>query len=201
MKKLLLHKSLIIRFISLYLMGLLLFLLTWFISYYFLPGGIIRGASAAAKFAGNDVGGNLLGEWMKIIAFNLFATAIIIYANISTYVRGYPLGYLVPIIWFILYGILLGTNSFSIPMPHRIAPSLAVFSRSGLYEMASYILIAVATYTLPRYKANRLFFATYEKIDPKMITSLSKSQWTAIILAVVVLLLSNLWEAKMIMAI
>ncbi|HKJ46681.1 MAG TPA: hypothetical protein VJ991_12700 [Balneolales bacterium] len=201
MKKLLLHKSLLIRFISLYLTGLLLFLFAWFISYYFLPEGVIRGGTAAAKFAGNDVGGNLFGEWMIILAFNLFATVIIIIANISTNVRGYPLGYLVPIIWFIYYGILLGTNSFSIPMPQRIAPSLTVFGRSGLYEMASYILIAVATYALPRHNANRLFFSTYEKIDPETIASLSKSQWTAIVLAVVILLLSNLWEARMIMTV
>lgn len=199
MKKILLHDNLLVRFIALYLLGLTLFLIAWTLSYYFLPVGFIREGSIAAKFSGNEANGSFTHEFIKILAFNLFSTSIIVIANWSTSIRDYPLGYLIPVIWFIYYALLLGTNSFNIPMPHRLAPSLTVFGRSGLYEMASYILIAVSTYKLPRYRANRLFFATYEKVNGSQ--KLSTTQWTAITLAVIILILSNLWEAEMILTI
>jgi hypothetical protein len=56
------------------------------------------------------------------------------------------LGYPIVMYHAILYGILLGTNSFSIPAPVRFAPSLTtVLNRSGAFEITAYIAIAAAT--------------------------------------------------------
>ena len=94
----------------------------------------------------------------------------------------------------------LGTNSFSIPLPERMAPSLAVFGRTGLYEIAAYVLIAVATYSLPLYKAKRFFPPKSEPIIPKPKFSLTLKQWVGLGLAIAVLLVANAREAYMIVS-
>lgn len=199
MKKFLLNENLLIRFVSLYIMGLALFLIAWSISYLFLPEGFLRGSSVAAKLAGDEASKSLVGEWMKIVILNLFSASLIVIANISTKIKEYPLGYVIPVLWLVHYGILLGTNSFTIPMQYRLPPSTEVLGRSGLYEIAAYTLIAVATYSLPRYKTMGFFSTKYEKVDPQTIAPLSKVQWVAMGFAILILVLSNLREALMIM--
>lgn len=140
MKRFFCHKRIYIRFISLYAFGILLFIIAWYLSYFLLPEGILRGKSVAAQIAGNDVADSLIKEFIKIFAFNLFSSSIIIFANFDSKINGYPLGYLIPVLWLIHYGLLLGTNSFSIPMPHRLAPSFEVLNRSGLFEIDPYPL-------------------------------------------------------------
>lgn len=200
MKQFLMHTSLLVRFAALYALGLVIFLLAWSLSYALLPEGILRGGSAAAKLAGDQAAASLLTEWLKIAALNLMSTSIILVANISASVYGYPLGYLIPLLWFTHYGVLLGTNSFSIPMAHRLTPSLSVLQRSGLYELAAYCLISVSTYSLPRYKASGFFSAKYEKIPPGLRTPLSPGQWAGTAFAILVLFAANLWEAQMVLS-
>lgn len=167
MKRLLNHNSIFIRFFSLYIIGIILFIITWYLGYILLAEGIFRGKNIATQIAGRDVADSLIKELIKIFALNLFSASIIVFANSNSKVYGYPLGYLIPILWLIHYGLLLGTNSFSIPMESRVAPSFEVLNRSGLYEIASYTLIAVSTYSLPHYEAKSIFSLKQEKINPK----------------------------------
>lgn len=197
MKSLFCHKSILIRFVSLYAFGILFFLVVWYLSYFLLPDGVLRGKSAASLLAGDDTPSNFTREFLKIFSINLVLSLIIVYANYSSKIYDYPLGYVIPILWFVYYGICLGTNSFSVPMSHRIAPSLVVLNRSGLYEMAAYTLIAVSTYLLPRYEQKKFFSLKRKAIYPADRHPITGIQWIGITVAVVLLLLSNFREVYM----
>lgn len=117
-------------------------------------------------------------------------------ANYVLRINQVPLGYIIPIFWFINYGLILGSNSFTFALPQRVGPSLYVLQRSGIYEMAAYILIACATYNFSRYEIKRLFKTNPEEIKAEIKTV--PQQYMGIILAVLILLLANLREVIMI---
>ncbi len=197
MKELLCNDKIYVRFIALYSAGLILCVIAWLVGYYFLPEGVLRGGSVTARLAGEEVARNLTHEFGKIAILNLISGSLIILANMNLRINGYPLGYLIPLLWFTHYGLLLGTNSFSIAMPERMFLSFAVFTRSGLYEMAAYALVAVTTYTFPRYEIKRIFVTNPEKIDSKNRPLMKMEQKIGVILAVCILFLANLREVYM----
>ncbi len=199
MKRLLCNKRLYIRFLSLFGLGVMLFTLTWTLSYFFLPEGVLRGRTGSAILAGEEAAGSFLSEWLRIVALNLMAGSLIVLSNRIYRFRGYPLGYIIPLAWLTVYAVCLGTNSFSIPLPERMAPSLAVFGRTGLYEMAAFTLVAVATCSINLYKVTRFIPPTYEPVTPKPKFSLTLEQWVGLGLAIAVLLAANAREAHMIM--
>jgi len=198
MKRLLCHERLYVRFLALFGLGVVLFTLAWTLSYYFLPEGVLRGRTGSAMLAGDEAAGSFLAEWLRIVALNLAAGSLIVVANRIYRYKGFPLGYLIPLVWLTLYAICLGTNSFSIPLPERMAPSLAVFGRSGLYELAALTLVAVATYSINLYEVTRFIPPTYEPITPTPKLALTVEQWVGLALAIAVLLTANAREAYMI---
>ena len=200
MKRLLCHERLYVRFLALFGLGAVLFTLTWTLSYYFLPEGVLRGRTGSAILAGDEAAGSFSAEWLRIVALNLMAGSLIVLANRIYRYKGYPLGYIIPLAWLTVYAVFLGTNSFSIPLPERMAPSLAVLGRSGLYEMAAFMLVAVATYSINLYEVTRLIPADYVPVTPKPRFSLTLEQWVGLGLAIVVLLAATAREAYMIMS-
>ena len=200
MKGLLYHERLYVRFLALFGLGAALFTLTWTLSYFFLPEGVLRGRTGSAMLAGDEAAGSFVAEWLKIVTLNLMAGSLIVVANRIYRYRGYPLGYIIPLAWLTVYAVFLGTNSFSIPLPERMAPSLAVLGRSGLYEMAAFMLVAVATYSINLYEVTRLIPADYVPVTPKPRFSLTLEQWVGLGLAIVVLLAATAREAYMIMS-
>ena len=200
MKRLLCHERLYARFLALFGLGAVLFTLAWTLSYLFLPEGVLRGRTGSAMLAGDEAAGSFLAEWLRIAALNLMAGILIVLANRIYRYRGLPLGYVIPLAWLTIYAIFLGTNSFSISLPERMAPSLAVFERTGLYEFAADMLLAVATFSINWYTVTRFIPPTYEPVSPKPKFSLTLEQWVGFSLAIVVLLAANAREAYMIMA-
>jgi hypothetical protein len=196
-KRLLCHERLHVRFLALFGLGVALFTLAWMLSYLFLPEGVLR-RTGAAQLAGDEAASSFIAEWLPIMAVNLVMVLPIVLANRIFRFRGYPLGYLIPLVWLTLYGMTLGTNSFSIPMPERMAPSQAVFGRTGLYEIAAYTLVAVATYSFPLYEVKRFFPPTSEPVIPTPKLSLTVEQWIGLGLAFAILPAANAWEAYMI---
>lgn len=138
------HKKVAVRFLSLYLLGLALFFASWNLSYLFLPEGILRGTLPFTKLAGAEAAGSLLKEFFTIFGVNLLGFLAIIIGNYILRVRSIAFGYLIPLAWMAMYGLILGTNSFSIQLAEPLAPTLAVFGRSGLYEMAAAIILVPA---------------------------------------------------------
>lgn len=193
MFNLLMHRKLLFRFLSLYLIGVILFLISWTFGYYDLPEGWLRGQSAA-RLAG-DQSAPFAVELLRIFGINLLASLIIIAANLSIIRDKIPLGYLIPLLWFVHYGILLGTNSFSIPMEQPMAPSFEVLSRSGPYEIAAYTLLAASTHSIARYRLQSLF-SRGVAFEP--VSRLSRESKIGIGIAYVLLFLANAREALMI---
>jgi len=197
MKRLLLHPRLDIRFLSLYALAAALFLAVWVLSYFLLPEGVLRGKSGAAALAGSEPAGGFLAEWLRISAINLIVGTLFVVALNLLKTHGYPLGYAAPLAWAINYTILLGTNSFSIPLPAgKMAPSLAVLGHSGPYEIAAYVLAAAATYSLPRYKIEGPWLREKaEPIPPADRPAFRTEQWIGLGLSVILLLGACAWEA------
>jgi hypothetical protein len=199
MKRFLCHEHVLVRFGGLYLLGLVFFLGAWHLGYYVLPEGALKASSIAAQAAGDEVSATLAGELTRILLINVIMGALIITFNLALRINNLPLGYLVPAVWFILYGLILGSNSFSIPMDERMGPSFNVIQRSGLYELAAYTLIAVATFNTSRFEIKRLFLTNPERTTEQR--SFNRQQYVALAVALLLLFFSNVRESLMLFAI
>jgi len=192
--KFLFNDSIIVRFISLFVIGAILFVAVWHLSYHFLPEGIMRGKTGSAIIVGSDAASTMFEEWSTIVMWNLGALFLIVLINFIRYLDRFPLGYITPLGMIALYAVFLGTNSFSIPMAEPLAPTLAVLGRGGPYEMTAYLLVAVATYNQSR------FALTNDSYHISPVPRLSLEQWVGIGLAIALILLAGWHEAAMIVA-
>lgn len=197
MKRFIIHNNVLVRFSGLYFLGLGLFLAAWFLGFYLFPEGSMRGTSLASKLAGSDIGLSVGKELSRILLVNLLMGSVIILFNLSFRINNIPLGYLIPPIWFLLYGLILGSNSFTFAMDGKMAPSLAVLGRSGLYELAAYTLIAVSTYNISRFEIKSLFVTNPEKINKPIV--FGPQQVAGLGIALMVLIFSNIKEVFMLL--
>jgi hypothetical protein len=198
--KFLFNDSIIVRFISLFVIAAILFTVVWYLSYYFLPEGILQGKTGSAIIVGSEVAPTMLEEWGTIVMFNLGILFLIVLINFIRYLDRFPLGYITPLGMIALYAVCLGTNSFSIPMAEPMAPTLAVFSRGGPYEMMAFILMAVATYNQSRIALTKEMHSLKDLHRINLVPRLSLEQWVGIGLAIALVLLAGWREAAMIMA-
>jgi len=130
-----------------------LFIVSWFMGYYFLSEQILRNKLGAALLAGKDVlYGRIAMEFIRIFIINALIAVFLIALPSFLQSHKISLGYYMPILQGILYGVFLGTNSFTIPsLARKIYPSISVLTRSGPYVLIAYILIASVCYRLGRY--------------------------------------------------
>lgn len=198
--KFLFNDRIIVRFISLFVIGAILFTVAWYLSYYFLPEGIMQGKTGSAIIVDSDVAPTMLEEWGTIVMWNLGALFLVFIVNLIRYLDRFPLGYIQPLGLITLYAVFLGTNSFSIPMAERMAPTLAVLLRGGPYEMTAFILVAVATYNQSRIALTKEMHSLKDihRISP--VPRLSLEQWAGIGLAIALIVFAGWREAAMIMA-
>lgn len=199
LQRLLVHRRLAVRYASLLALGLLVFALAWALGYWVLPEGVLRGRNAAAALAGESAASSFFAEWGRLLVVNVFMGSLILLANGLLRVNGCALGYLIPLMWFGLYGLTLGTNSFAIPLPVRMAPSLVVLGRSGLYELAAFTLAATATSDLSRYALRRLFVTSPEPVTEGRASLAAPRVWVPLVAAGLLLAAANAWEAWQIM--
>lgn len=186
LRKLYLNESLLVRFAGLLVSGALLLILAWYAGYFLLPEQLLQTGAPAGEAAAH----NIYLEWARIAGYNLLVLVVI--AFIGLLLPAYPFAYLIPLAWCVLYGLLLGTNSFVLPMPERMAPSLAVFQRAGPLELAAYLLAAASAYSPARRTLTGFKDALSRRLD--------RSQWLGFALAFLLLALAAVWEANMILA-
>jgi len=199
--KLLFNDSIIVRFISLFMIGAILFTGVWYLSYHFLPEGILQGKTGSAIIVGSDAAPTMLEEWGTIVLYNLGALLLVVMVNFIRYLDRFPLGYVTPLGLITMYAIFLGTNSFSMPMAEPMAPTLAVLGRGGPYEMTAFILVAVATYNQSRIALTKEEIHSLKdlhRISP--VPRMSLEQWVGVGLAIALIILAGWREAAMIMA-
>lgn len=195
----LLHPKLLVRLISLTIFGLCLLGIAWSFGYYVLPEGIFRGGAEThmARGALNTTSSSVLEEWFKIFKANLLPVLLILGSSLLIRVNRFSFGYLIALYNIIGYGLFLGTNSFAIPMPVRMAPSLAVLERSGPYEMLALIMLAAASYGWSHFEIKRLFRTNPERVMPS--PKIKMAEIVVSLLGIGILAASNWREALLVM--
>ncbi|MBG0738040.1 hypothetical protein IV500_01130 [Paeniglutamicibacter antarcticus] len=126
-------------------------------SYWLLPEGLLTGRTGTQALAGTGLaGGSVWLEWMRILGLNLAVTALLLVpANLITTKRGYPFGYISVLLLVAVLAVIVGTNSFTIPMPVRMPPSIGAFGSSGVYEIMAYVLAVAATPSISRWRIKK----------------------------------------------
>ena len=193
------HEKVIVRFISLYLLGLTMFFAAWTFSYLLLPEGMLGGIGILGRLAGDTAADAVIKEFALIFSLNLIGFGAVIVGNLILRVKFFSFGYLIPLAWMMIYGVLLGTNSFSIPMEQAMAPSLAVFGRSGLYEMMSFVLLAAATNSISL-NYSESFRSKSRPVPRNERWPMKKEQWVWVAIAILLLAGAAIREAYMIVS-
>jgi len=200
MEKHLLHASLASRFFKLVLFSALVFLLAWCIGYYLLPEGFFRrGAEVRmAQAALDGHSASAFEEWRKIFSANLVPAVILLAFSLLIRVNGAALGTLTALVNVVGYGLFLGSNSLAISMPVRMAPSLAIFQRSGPYEMLALILLAASAFGWSFFEIKRIFVTSPERVVPR--PKIAWAEVMGVCLGLFLLAGANWGEAVMVMA-
>jgi hypothetical protein len=192
-QKYLLHEKLPVRFGSLFGFVLIVFLGAWTVSYFLLPEGILLGKTATQALAGNDLaGGSVYLEWLRILALNLGMMAVFVAINLFRAGGNVPLGYVAVAVNALLFGVIIGTNSFTLSQGGKIPPSLGIFGSSGIYEIAAYVLAAAATVSISKY---RLVGKWGEKMSLPKLPAVIRERNLGVLLAIAILVMACGWEA------
>ncbi|MCL4561996.1 MAG: hypothetical protein M1281_15475 [Chloroflexi bacterium] len=192
-QKYLMHDRLPVRFGLLLGVVLIVFLLAWTLSYLFLPEGVLLGKTAAQALAGNDLaGGSVYLEWLRILALNIGMMGLFVAANLFRATGNVPLGYVAVAGNALMFGAIIGTNSFPLSQGGKLPPSLGILGSSGLYEIAAYVLAAAATISISKY---RLIGKWGEKMSLPKIPSVIHERNVGVLLAIAILVFACGWEA------
>lgn len=194
------HANLLIRLISLVVFGAGLFFVAWCIGYYLLPEGIFRGGAETqmVREALNTSSASILEEWTRLFKANLLSALLILVGSLLIRVNRVSLGYLTALYNIAGYGLFIGTNSFAIPMPFRLAPSLAILERSGPYEMLALIVLAAASFSWSFFEIKQLFRTNPERVTPR--SKITAVEIAAFLLGIGILAAANWKEASMVMS-
>ena len=194
------HPNALVRFGSLIAVGTVIFLLAWCIGYYLLPEGTFHSGAdahmARAQLTGQAI--SVFEEWTRIFGANLLVALIILLGSFLIKVNGLSFGYFAFFYNVIGYGLFIGTNSFAIPYPERLAPSFEILSRGGPYEMLALALLAVASYFWPLFQVKRIFFTGPERVESPVRFSWKDAIW--VVLGLCILMAANWIEATMVVS-
>jgi hypothetical protein len=143
-----------------------LFWTAWWVAYRILPEGALRGRTGAAALPLEHL--EPVPRALAVLAWNaLTAGAFVAGANLWR-VRRLPLGFVPAVTYWILYGLMLGSNSFALPLTERPAPSLAVLlGRSGILELTAYLLVAAATADRARWLQEGWWGGRVRRLEPR----------------------------------
>lgn len=153
-------------FLKLFVAAQGLFWLAWWTGYAWLPQGALRAhtISSALPLERFDA----VGRAAAVLGWNVVVAAAFVAGANLLRVRRLPLGFIPPLFFWGFYGLLLGTNSFSIPLPERPVPSLAtVLARSGVMELTAYVLVAAATAGWARWRQENWLGGAVRRLEPR----------------------------------
>jgi hypothetical protein len=178
-----------------WIVGFAILLLTWIFSYRALPEGVVSGNSGVyyVPIKAEDV----TVTFLRIVLWNLCVGCIPVAIGNFVRVKGIPLGYLLAFYHWGMYGVLLGTNSFVIPGPGKFLPSLTtLFYGSGIYEISSYTMLSSATFSLYSQYGDSGGDWDSTRKHKWSILRLSKTEYAAMAFAILILAVSNYYEAR-----
>lgn len=143
-----------------------LFWAAWWFGYRFLPEGALRGRTGAAALPLENL--DPLWRALAVLAWNAFAACVFVAGANLLRVRQLPLGFVPPLAYWAMYGLILGTNSFAVPMAERPTPSPALFfQRSGVLELTAYLVVAAATAGRARWRQEGWLGGPVKRLEPR----------------------------------
>jgi len=159
--------------------------LAWGLSYWGLPEGFLRGRTGAGALS------DALPENVGVLPLALIWNGVIAFVVLPLVsllaIRRLSLAYVLALGNFVLFGVFLGTNSFSIPRPEALPPNFAVFLATGPWEICSYILVAATLANRYRFRQEHWLYGKITRVtrqDEKM----SIPQWVTLVIAVIVII-------------
>jgi hypothetical protein len=126
----------------------------YILGFYFLPEGFMRRSPQVAVGGLVAQAGSFWSELVLTLFFNLvLMSGLVIVLNLNR-VKGFPVGYLIPISLGITAGLISGTNSFAASdLTHYNAwEGMALGLSFGGLEMLAYVLVVAATANLTMYQ-------------------------------------------------
>jgi len=180
------HTSPVRRTITASAIALILWLGAWTLSYFFLSEGSFRDlltirVPEEVLFAGPSLSAaifqwNVLFGVGAIVAGSLFAVGRL------------SLGYIAPWWWAIGYGVALGTNSFVLTVPGKLAPNLNVmWQHIGAREILAYLLVAAALANIHFWRPRRWYDMTLSRVRNVKDLRLRASELACVACALVLL--------------
>ncbi len=133
-----------------------LWLGAWIVSYLFIGEGALTGVMAGRVPDGIFRADSSLA--ITIFQWNLvFGVGAIVVGSFFA-VGGLSLGYFAPWWWALGYGLALGTNSFVVTLPGKIAPRLDIlWQHIGAREILAYLLVAAALANIHLFRPRRWY--------------------------------------------
>jgi hypothetical protein len=157
------HTSPLPRALTACAIALVLWVAAWTGSYLFLSEGLLRGLMTArvpdeVLVAGPSLGATIF-QWNLLFGMGAIALS-------SLFAVGkLSLGYVAPWWWAIGYGVALGTNSFVLTEPGKLAPDLSiVWQHIGAREILAYLLVAAALANIHFWRPRRWYDLTLRRV-------------------------------------
>ena len=157
------HRSPLPRAITASVIALALWIIAWTVSYLFLSEGVLRDVMSArvpddVLFAGPSLGATIF-QWNL-----LFGMGAIVLGSFFA-IGKLSLGYIAPWWWAVGYGVALGTNSFVLTVPGKLAPRLDIFwQHIGAREILAYLLVAAALANIHFWRPRRWYDLTLSRV-------------------------------------
>lgn len=137
------------RFVSMYLMFFLVFYSMVVISQLILPEGILRGRNTGNLF---ETSTNIWLSSLQIFSWNMLSIIVLMIANLFAYRSDerepyVSYGFMSMIVWAIIDGVTLGTNSFGIHRENtellvKLLGTFDLLHRAGMWELTGLVCIA-----------------------------------------------------------
>jgi hypothetical protein len=157
------HASPVTRAATASVIALALWIGAWTLSYVFLSEGLLRGLMTARVPDEVFVAGPTLGA--TIFQWNLLFGMGVIAISSMFAIGKLSLGYVAPWWWAIGYGVALGTNSFVLTEPGKLAPNLEVmWQHIGAREILAYLLVAAALANIHFWRPRRWYDMTLRRV-------------------------------------
>lgn len=194
------------RILWLYGLYTLLFNVCFVFSYYLLPEGFMRGSPQTAA---GEIVARAESFWPQFgltLLFNLgIMTTIAVVANFSQ-VKGFPVGYLIPIFFGITGGLIVGTNSFvadDLDRYSNVREAMALGQTIGGLETLGFILVIASTVKYGVYQYRSWWRWSREWKPTKVMNlrdvRLSRQETLCLVLGVLLLIIAAYRETVMAM--
>lgn len=196
---LLTHRDPLRRTLTACAVALALWLAAWTLSYLFLTEGLLR--DVLSSRVPDDALRSAPSLTATIFEWNLvFGVGAVVIASFFA-VGSVSLGYIAPWWWALGYGVALGTNSFVLTVPGKLAPNLEVlWQHIGAREMLAYLLVSAALANVHLWQPRRWYDLKLSRVRQLRDIRLRPVELACIVAALALLLWTASIEAAGVIA-